>query len=73
MKYVFAAIVATALSFSAAAADNGIISKPSAYSVPATLDRLEAVLKSKGITVFAGLTTAARPRRWDSRCGRPSS
>ncbi len=53
MKYVFAAIVATALSFSAAAADNGIISKPSAYSVPATLDRLETVLKSKSITVFA--------------------
>jgi uncharacterized protein (DUF302 family) len=33
--------------------DNGIINKPSKYSVKETLDRLEAVLKSKGITIFA--------------------
>jgi uncharacterized protein (DUF302 family) len=31
----------------------GIISKPSKYSVPETLHRLEAILKSKGIKVFA--------------------
>ena len=52
MKYLLAAIVVIALSFSAEAADNGIISKPSKYSVPETLDRLEAILKSKGVTVF---------------------
>jgi uncharacterized protein (DUF302 family) len=52
MKYLFAAIVALALSFSAAADDNGVISKPSKYSVSETLDHLEAVLKSKAITVF---------------------
>ncbi len=31
----------------------GIISKPSKHSVPETLDRLEAVLREKGIKVFA--------------------
>lgn len=52
MKYLLAALAVFALPFSAAAADNGIITKPSKYSVPETLDRLEAILKSKGITVF---------------------
>jgi uncharacterized protein (DUF302 family) len=37
----------------AAPADNGIVSRPSPYSVAQTLDRLEAVLKAKGIIVFA--------------------
>ncbi len=32
---------------------DGIVSKPSKYSVPETLDRLEAVLRGKGITIFA--------------------
>jgi uncharacterized protein (DUF302 family) len=32
---------------------DGIISKPSKFSVPETLDRLEALLRAKGITVFA--------------------
>lgn len=31
----------------------GIISKPSRYSVPETLHRLETILKEKGIKVFA--------------------
>jgi uncharacterized protein (DUF302 family) len=31
----------------------GIISKPSKYSVPETLDRLKTILTSKGIKVFA--------------------
>jgi uncharacterized protein (DUF302 family) len=31
----------------------GIISKPSHYSVPETLEKLKAVLGAKGITVFA--------------------
>jgi uncharacterized protein (DUF302 family) len=31
----------------------GIIRKPSTRTVPETLDRLEAVLKAKGISVFA--------------------
>lgn len=34
-------------------ANNGIISQPSPYSVTATIDRLEAILQAKGITIFA--------------------
>jgi uncharacterized protein (DUF302 family) len=52
VKYLLAAVVALALSLPAAGADDGIISKPSKYSVPETLDHLEAVLRSKGVTVF---------------------
>jgi uncharacterized protein (DUF302 family) len=33
--------------------DNGIISKPSKYSVPETLHRLETILASKSVKVFA--------------------
>src|SRR5713226_8851511 len=50
--WLFAAI-ALLLSFPANAADNGIVSKPSRYSVPQTLDRLESVVRAKGLTVFA--------------------
>src|SRR5713226_283494 len=50
--WLFAAI-ALLLSFPANAADNGIVSKPSSYSVPETLDRLETVVRAKGLTVFA--------------------
>ena len=37
------------------AADNGLISKKSPHSVSETIDRLEALLKKKGITVVARL------------------
>lgn len=40
------------LSANALAADNGLVSKPSKYSVAETLNRLESVVKAKGITVF---------------------
>jgi uncharacterized protein (DUF302 family) len=33
--------------------ENGIISKPSKYSVPETLHRLETILASKNVKVFA--------------------
>jgi len=33
--------------------DNGIVDVPSRYSVPDTLARLQAILKEKGMTVFA--------------------
>jgi uncharacterized protein (DUF302 family) len=32
---------------------NGLISHPSPYTVPETLDRLEAILRTKNITIFA--------------------
>ncbi len=39
--------------------DNGITNKPSKYSVKETLDRLESVLKSRGITIFARIDQKA--------------
>jgi len=39
--------------------DNGIISKPSKYSVAETIDRLEAVFKAKGIKIFARIDQKA--------------
>ncbi len=33
--------------------DNGLVSIPSKYSVPETLDRLESLVKKQGLTVFA--------------------
>ena len=51
-KWLIAAL-ALLVSLSANAADNGIVSRPSSYSVPETLDRLESVVKAKGLTVFA--------------------
>jgi len=54
------AIVPVATSLSALAADStGLISRASPYSVAATLDRLETVLKSKGVKVFARIDHAA--------------
>jgi len=35
------------------AADNGLVSVPSKYSVAETLDRLQALVEKQGITVFA--------------------
>src|SRR5260370_9558486 len=51
------------LSFPATAADNGIISKPSSSSVPETLDRLEKVVKARGLTVFARIDHSAEAER----------
>ncbi|HAM49167.1 MAG TPA: hypothetical protein DCP92_00140 [Nitrospiraceae bacterium] len=35
------------------AGDNGLVNIPSKYSVPETLDKLESIVKEKGIRVFA--------------------
>jgi uncharacterized protein (DUF302 family) len=35
------------------AADNGLVSIPSKYSVPETLDRLQSIVEKQGLTVFA--------------------
>lgn len=51
MKNMVISAVLFLISWSAAAGDD-IISKPSKYSVPETLNRLETVVKSKGIIVF---------------------
>ena len=45
------------------ARSEGIVAKPSAFSVEETMNRLEAVFKAKGIRVFARIDHAARARR----------
>ncbi|MBW4457134.1 MAG: DUF302 domain-containing protein [Nostoc indistinguendum CM1-VF10] len=44
-------------------ANNGIISQLSQYSVPVTIDRLEAVLEVKGITIFARIDQQAEAEK----------
>ena len=44
-------------------AGEGIISKPSKYSVPETLHRLETILTAKGIRFSRWWITAAKPKR----------
>lgn len=50
-KLVAAIIISLAFVSSAHAGDKGLIIKKSAFSVKVTLDRLENVLKKKGITI----------------------
>lgn len=63
MKNMLIVTVLFLVSLSAAAADNGIVSKPSKYSVPETLNRLEAVAKSKGIIVFARIDHSGEAKK----------
>ncbi|HEY9847661.1 MAG TPA: DUF302 domain-containing protein [Candidatus Caenarcaniphilales bacterium] len=44
-------------------ANNGIISQLSPYSVPETIDRLEAILQAKNITVFARIDQQAEAEK----------
>ena len=48
---LMAALLVTGLSPTVTAQDNGIIKKKSAHSVKVTLDRLEKILKEKGIGI----------------------
>ena len=43
----------------ALAADSGLISKPSKYSVPETIQRFEAAVKAKGYIIFTEIDHAA--------------
>jgi uncharacterized protein (DUF302 family) len=45
--------------YSALAADNGLITKPSKYSVGTTIDRLESALTAAGNTIFARVDYSA--------------
>jgi uncharacterized protein (DUF302 family) len=52
MRKAVLAFVLLVVGFNAWAGPAGLISKPSRYSVPETMDRLVAVLLAKGMTVF---------------------
>ena len=43
--------------------NNGIISQPSPYSVTETIDRLEAILQAKGITIFVRIDQRAEAKK----------
>jgi uncharacterized protein (DUF302 family) len=51
------------LAIDAQAGADGVVSKPSRYSVPETMDRVVAVLQSKGMTVFARIDHAAEAEK----------
>jgi uncharacterized protein (DUF302 family) len=59
MKNAIYGAVVLMLSIPAYAADNGIISKPSKYSVAQTIGRFEAVAKEKGAAVIARVDHSA--------------
>lgn len=44
-------------------ANNGIISQPSQYSVPETIDRLAVILQAKSITIFARIDQQAEAEK----------
>jgi uncharacterized protein (DUF302 family) len=46
-----------------ATTNDGLITHPSPYPVPETLDRLEAILKAKGIKIFARIDHAAEAEK----------
>jgi uncharacterized protein (DUF302 family) len=52
-------LIGLILPLHAFAADDGVTKRESNYSVPQTLDRLEVILKERGITVFARIDHAA--------------
>lgn len=56
-------VLAPALAPVAANADDGIVRKASAYDVKATIDRLESILKERGIGIVARLDHAANAAR----------
>ena len=59
---VLALVLSPMATQQAFAADNGLIKKKSPYSVSKTLDRLEAVLKKKGITIALRWNHAERAK-----------
>ena len=58
MRDVLRAFIAVLLLASLAAADTGLITLKSAHSVGKTANRLESLLKEKGMTVFARIDHA---------------
>lgn len=59
MKRALTILLFALLPLAASADDPGLVSRASPYSVAETLDRLESVLKAKGIKVFARIDHAA--------------
>ena len=65
MKKIAIAVMLLIASVSVYAGDNGLISKKSKYSVTETIDRLEKVLKEKGITIAMRWSHSDRANKVD--------
>jgi uncharacterized protein (DUF302 family) len=63
MRKAWIAVLLGMVAVNAFAGENGLISKSSRYSAPETMDRLVAVLQSKGMTVFARIDHAAEAEK----------
>lgn len=63
MRLILVLTVAFLAMASSARADHHMLVKQSPYSVAKTLDRLEAVLEKKGITIFARIDHAAGAKK----------
>ncbi len=48
---------------SAGAADNGLLVRPSKYSVGATVEKIEAVAKARGLAIFARIDHAGEAQK----------
>lgn len=59
MRILFLTAALLLAAFTPASAGEGLVVKASPYSVAETIDRLEAIFKKKGITVFARIDHAA--------------
>lgn len=62
MKHLAALALFLSIPLATQAADPGLTTRPSPYAVAETLDRLESVLKAKGVKVFARIDHAAEAR-----------
>lgn len=60
---IIAAFFPTLKSFAMNKSPQGIISRQSRYSVKETIDRLENILKGKGVTIFARIDQQAEAAR----------
>ena len=58
MRYLLSTLMAVFFCASVAYADNGIISIRSSHDVKTTVDRLENILREKGMTVFTRINHA---------------
>ena len=58
-QFVLPAVAAVLIAVSPALAAEGLVTKPSDFGVAQTMNRLEAALRARGVTVFARIDHAA--------------
>ena len=63
MRKIGIAVLLAMVAVNAFAEGNGLISRHSRYSAPETMDRLVAVVQSKGMTVFVRIDHAAEAKK----------